>query len=161
APELMGIRYSSPPGVSPQDEFVGDLSSAMDAADAQRAAYLNASAQYSVLRNGSTLLGAGLGASALLLGVLGGGSQELRLGLASGALSAVGVGTLYDNRIRQAVYVNGALAIGCSIAAVAPLRVRRGFYDGLVTHTQQLAAALDELRIILPQPRQVGHAGYW
>jgi len=131
-------------GITPakSGNFVGDLPAAIDAASAQGRAYFNAAGQYSTLRNTVPLFAGVTGISALLLGAMDNGSQDLRLGLAGVSAASLGIAGFYDNRPRQLIYLAGATAITCAIAAQKPLLVTDKTQNTLTADTNGLRAAL-------------------
>lgn len=153
---LFSVYYSdNPPSPyfnQPRKVSAGDLNAAIDDANAQALAYFDASAQYSQLRNISPLAAAGLGVSAALLGIIGGGSAGTRIGLAGAGATALGLGTYYDNRPRQLVYLSGAKAIACAVTAQAPFLLSPEAKTRLETDMTALRAAIAALALALRPP---------
>lgn len=146
---LFNMRYGSQASADaprPTEQWLSGVADALDAVDSQRRAYLNAARQFAVLSNAGPLVAAGLGVSSLLVGTLGGpGSRDTAIGLGVGALAALGLTTFYDKDTRQVIYLGAADALGCIIAAYAPLRIRRAEYDGLLRDANALRSDLASL----------------
>ncbi|HYF86452.1 hypothetical protein [Azospirillum sp.] len=137
-------------GSHPEIRLTGTLPAAIEAADAQRLAYLNAAAQYSALRNTTPLLAGALGATALFLGVTDTGSKTLAQGLGLGSVATLSGAAYYDNHPRQMVYISAAEAIGCLILAQRPLLMTQSDKADLDNGIENLRAALAELDSITP-----------
>jgi len=153
---LFSAYYSDnppPPYFSqPRKVGAGDLNAAIDDANAQALAYFDAAAQYSQLRNMTPLAAVGLGVSAALLGIIGGGSAGTRIGLAGAGATALGLGTYYDNRPRQLVYLSGAKAIACAVTAQAPFLLSAEAKTRLETDMAALRASIATLSLALRPP---------
>ena len=121
-----------------QLRFAGDLANAIDDAADQRNLYLRAARQYAYVRNGGALAAAGLGATALYVGVTQNEPGNLLAALGIGAASALGLSSYFDNRPRQLLYFAGARVIGCVILSFRPLLVT-------VEEASDFAAALGNL----------------
>jgi hypothetical protein len=105
------------------------------------------------------LAAAGLGVSAALLGLIGGGSTATKIGLAGGAATVLGLGT-YCNRPRQLVYLSGAKAIACAVTAQATLLLTDDAKAGFASDTVALSAAVVTLALALRPPIPPRSPGY-
>jgi hypothetical protein len=155
--QLFNAHYGDQPAVTSGTHqhraligtFIGDLPIAIDDANSQSNAYSRAAAQYSQFRNG-TALGAGVtGLTAVLLGAMNHGSQNLRIGLGGLSAALLGLWGYYDNRPRQQVYLAGVTAITCSIEAVRPLLQTKEQYDKLAADENAVRNALGTFQIDL------------
>jgi hypothetical protein len=127
-------------------QFAGDLANAIDDANRQRVGYLDATSQYSTVRNTAPLIATGLGAASLFMAITSGGISDTAAGLGLGSAGTIGLAVFYDNRPRQLVYISGADAIGCAIVAQRPLLMMQEDYDELRQEITELAAAIADLR---------------
>jgi hypothetical protein len=125
--------------------FAGDLANAIDDANRQRVAYLDAAGQYSLARNTAPLLATGLGAAALFMTITTGGISDTAAGLGLGSAGTIGLAMYYDNRPRQMVYISGADAIGCAIVAQRPLLMLAEDYNAFVIDLNDLESGLAKL----------------
>jgi hypothetical protein len=137
------------PNTATELRFAGDLANAIDDAADQRNLYLRAAGQYAYVRNGGALAAAGLGATALYVGVTQKRPGDLLAALGIGAASALGLSSYFDNRPRQLLYFAGARVIGCVILSFRPLLVT-------VDEIREFAAARQSLDEAIVAARGVG-----
>src|SRR3569833_2157177 len=106
-----------------------------------------ASGSYSQFRNQMPLAAGAFGFTSLLLSAINIGSQDLRIGLAGLSAGTLGLVGFYDNRPRQLVYLNGALALSCAIAANEHLIVPEETAGSLNKQTTALQTAVSRLKL--------------
>ncbi len=155
------FRYGKPQGsvtdqdregngapVAPEFDFAGDLPQAIDDANAQRLAYLQAGDEQSYARNAGSLALVGLSAAALFLGITGesGGTRDAIAGLGVAGAGLLGLGFATVSTPRQRLYYEAARVITCSITATRPFLLKQGTYDQFTADLNDLRGAISNLQ---------------
>ena len=143
-----GTPDTSTAVVTPGTEFAGDLTDAIDAANAQRMAYLKAGDAHSLARNYGTLALMGMSAAALFLGITADGntSRDAITGLGLAGAGLLGFGSATLSLPRQRLYYGAAQTITCAITTTRPFLVTKQTYDLLERDLSALEDSISNLK---------------
>lgn len=129
--------------IDPDAKFQGTLPKAIEYANLQRDLYYNAVGDQSRLRSTLALTLAPLTAVALYLGITSssGFSRDVIAGLGIGGATFFGLGTFFESKTRQKVYLEGSRVIGCAIIAMGPVLMTEDDYKTLKNKLEGIRAA--------------------
>tara|TARA_R110002110_G_scaffold9526_16_gene46811 strand:+ start:478 stop:2736 length:2259 start_codon:yes stop_codon:yes gene_type:complete len=154
-PHLDFSKHRTPLQKEGTAEFAGRLPEAVDYANNVRDDYYEAVGTQSKLRAGLSLSLIPMSAAALYLGITSTGraSRDVITGLGLGGAGLFALGSFLENRPRQLIYLKGAQAITCTVAAMTPFLVRETEYSAFTKALdeepalrQALVSARDDLQ---------------
>lgn len=129
----------------PTQQFAGNIGPAITYADQWRFTYVRAASQHATMRNVSAVALIPLSATALFYGITDHGSSDRITRLALGGASIYGANQFLTSNPRQELYLQGAHALTCAIAASRPFIVTDTWLDSLRTESDTLTVALSDL----------------
>lgn len=129
----------------PTQQFAGHIGPAISYADQWRFTYVRAASQHATMRNVSAVALIPLSATALFYGTTGHGSGDRITRLALGGASIYGANQFLTSNPRQELYLQGAHALTCAIAASRPFIVTNTWLDSLHQESNRLIDDLSEL----------------
>ncbi len=129
----------------PTHQFAGNIGPAIAYADQWRFTYVRAASQHATMRNVSAVALIPLSATALFYGITDHGSSDRITRLALGGASIYGANQFLTSNPRQELYLQGAHALTCAIAASRPFIVTDTWLDSLRRESDTLTGDLSEL----------------
>jgi hypothetical protein len=162
-PWMDSTRYSGQVSQQPSDkepqELAGGMVEAISYANSWRTAYYNAVGNQSKLRSSIALALIPTAAAALFEALTGGPTKAIA-GLSISGAGIYALGTYFDNRQLQRIYLLGSEAMGCAILSMRPFMITNESYTSLQQALRaipgQISTVHEKIGAVQEQMRGVG-----